>query len=73
MTGEEVRTVEEKRAPRTGRPQILLTLVEKRGPCGCHRGHKVGDAFDFDRLNTRDDGKSQRNEHDRYKGVNPQL
>ncbi|WP_298778210.1 TIGR04076 family protein [uncultured Fretibacterium sp.] len=49
MTREEVRTVEEKGAPRTGRPQILLTLVEKRGPCGCHRGHKVGDTFDFDR------------------------
>ena len=49
MTREEVQTVEEKRASRTGRPQVLLTLVEKRGPCGCHRGHKVGYTFDFDR------------------------
>ena len=49
MTGEEVRTVDEKREPGTGRPKVLITLIEKRGPCGCHRGHKVGDAFDFDR------------------------
>lgn len=30
------------------RPKITLTLVEKKGTCGCHRGHKVGDSFDFD-------------------------
>ena len=28
--------------------KIKLTLVERRGEYGCHRGHKVGDAFDFD-------------------------
>lgn len=31
-----------------GRPRIVLTLIERRGPHGCHRGHKVGDTFDFD-------------------------
>ena len=27
---------------------IQITLVDRKGPCGCHRGHKVGDTFDFD-------------------------
>lgn len=30
------------------KPKIILTLVEQKGPGGCHRGHKVGDVFDFD-------------------------
>lgn len=30
------------------RPRIRITLIERRGPCGCHRGHQVGDSFDFD-------------------------
>ena len=30
------------------RPKILLTLVEKKGDCPCHHGHKIGDRFDFD-------------------------
>ena len=30
------------------RPKIKLTLVERKGPVGCHHGHKVGDCFDFD-------------------------
>lgn len=30
------------------RPQIKLTLIEQKGCRGCHRGHKVGDTFDFD-------------------------
>ena len=30
------------------KPKIKLTLVERRGEYGCHRGHKVGDTFDFD-------------------------
>ena len=30
------------------RPKIRITLVERRGECACHRGHKVGDSFDFD-------------------------
>ena len=30
------------------KPKIILTLVEQKGIMGCHRGHKVGDTFDFD-------------------------
>lgn len=30
------------------KPKITLTLVEQKGTCGCHRGHKVGDTFDYD-------------------------
>mgnify|MGYP002618136959 CR=1 FL=1 len=30
------------------RPRIRITLIDRKGPCGCHRGHKVGDSFDFD-------------------------
>lgn len=30
------------------KPSIQITLVDRKGPCGCHRGHKVGDTFDFD-------------------------
>ena len=30
------------------KPKIKLTLVERRGEYGFHRGHKVGDTFDFD-------------------------
>ena len=30
------------------KPKIRITLVERRGECHCHRGHKVGDSFDFD-------------------------
>lgn len=29
-------------------PKIRITLVERRGPRGCHRGHQPGDSFDFD-------------------------
>ncbi len=28
--------------------KIKITLVEQKGKCPCHRGHKVGDTFDFD-------------------------
>lgn len=28
--------------------KIKLTVVERRGACACHHGHKVGDSFDFD-------------------------
>ncbi|MDO5134996.1 MAG: TIGR04076 family protein [Eubacteriales bacterium] len=31
------------------RPKITITLVERKGPCGCHHGHKPGDSFDFDK------------------------
>ena len=30
------------------RPRIQIRLVEKKGPHACHRGHQVGDTFDFD-------------------------
>lgn len=30
------------------KPKIKITLIERKGECGCHRGHKVGDCFDFD-------------------------
>lgn len=30
------------------RPSITITLVEQKGSCGCHRGHQVGDVYDFD-------------------------
>lgn len=30
------------------KPKITLTLVDRLGGHGCHRGHKVGDTFDFD-------------------------
>lgn len=29
------------------KPRIKITLVDKKGPQGCHRGHKVGDSWDF--------------------------
>ena len=25
------------------RPQIKITLIDRKGPHGCHRGHKIGD------------------------------
>ncbi len=30
------------------RPKITITLVDRKGELPCHRGHKVGDTFDFD-------------------------
>jgi uncharacterized repeat protein (TIGR04076 family) len=30
------------------KPKIKITLIEKKGKCSCHRGHKVGDSFDYD-------------------------
>ena len=30
------------------KPKIKLTLVDQLGKRGCHRGHCVGDSFDFD-------------------------
>ena len=30
------------------KPKITLTVVDRKGPMGCHRGHKIGDSFDFD-------------------------
>lgn len=28
--------------------KIQITLVEQKGTCGCHRGHQIGDTFDYD-------------------------
>ena len=30
------------------RPRIRITLVDRKGSQGCHRGHRIGDSFDFD-------------------------
>ncbi len=30
------------------KPKITITLVEQKGEQGCHRGHKVGNCYDFD-------------------------
>ena len=29
------------------KPKIKITLVDRLGKCGCHRGHKIGDTFDY--------------------------
>ncbi|MDL2263366.1 TIGR04076 family protein, partial [Synergistaceae bacterium OttesenSCG-928-I11] len=30
------------------KPKIKIELVERMGKYGCHRGHKVGEIYDFD-------------------------
>ena len=30
------------------RPHVKITLIDRKGPVGCHRGHRVGDSWDFD-------------------------
>lgn len=30
------------------KPRIRLTLVDRLGSGACHRGHRIGDSFDFD-------------------------
>lgn len=30
------------------KPKIQIELVDKKGSCNCHRGHKIGDIWDFD-------------------------
>lgn len=30
------------------RPKIKITITDRRGKKGCHRGHHVGEVFDFD-------------------------
>lgn len=30
------------------KPKIQITLVDRKGSCGCHRGHQIGDTFDYD-------------------------
>ena len=29
------------------KPKIKITLIDRKGAAGGHRGHKVGDSFDF--------------------------
>ena len=31
------------------KPGIQITLIDQKGTKGCHRGHKIGDSFDFDK------------------------
>ncbi len=33
---------------RMARPKIRITIKERKGTKNCHRGHKVGDSYDFD-------------------------
>ena len=30
------------------KPKICITLVDQKGTAPCHRGHQIGDSFDFD-------------------------
>lgn len=30
------------------RPKIRLAITDRRGKMGCHRGHHVGEVFDYD-------------------------
>ena len=30
------------------KPKINIELVERMGKYGCHRGHRIGERFDFD-------------------------
>lgn len=30
------------------RPRIQITIIDRLGPRGCHRGHHIGESFDFD-------------------------
>ena len=30
------------------KPRITITLVDQKGPHPCHRGHCIGDCYDFD-------------------------
>lgn len=30
------------------KPKIKISLIEQKGHMGCHRGHQIGDTFDFD-------------------------
>ena len=30
------------------RPKIKITVTDRRGKMGCHRGHHVGEVFDYD-------------------------
>lgn len=28
--------------------KIRISIVDQKGNCPCHRGHKIGDVFDYD-------------------------
>lgn len=28
--------------------RVKISIVDQKGPCPCHRGHQIGDEFDFD-------------------------
>ena len=30
------------------KPKIRITLIDQKGTMGFHRGHKIGDSYDFD-------------------------
>ena len=30
------------------RPKIKLTVIDRRSKMGCHRGHRIGQTFDYD-------------------------
>ena len=30
------------------RPRLRITLIDCKGSCPCHHGHKIGDSWDFD-------------------------
>ncbi len=30
------------------KPKIKISLIDQKGHMGCHRGHQIGDTFDFD-------------------------
>ena len=30
------------------RPRLCITLIDRKGSCPCHHGHKIGDSWDFD-------------------------
>ena len=30
------------------KPKIEITLIDRKGKMGCHKGHKIGDSWDFD-------------------------
>ena len=30
------------------RPRLRITLIDRKGSCPCHHGHKIGDSWDFD-------------------------
>ncbi|MCI6550414.1 MAG: TIGR04076 family protein [Prevotella sp.] len=30
------------------KPKIKISLVDKKGPMGCHHGHQIGDTWDWD-------------------------